>query len=81
MTQQELFDEFLSLPVEAQRQVVNFIAFLRQSYRLTEPRSQGEDVDLIGDQFIGIWRDRQDLANSNAWVRSIRENEWSKFRG
>jgi hypothetical protein len=81
MTQQELLDEFLSLPVEAQRQVVNFIAFLRQNYRLTEPASQGGEVDLISDQFIGIWRDRQDLVNSNAWVRSIRENEWSKSRG
>ncbi len=81
MTQEELLDEFLSLPLEGQRQVVNFITFLRQSYTLTEPISQGRDLDLISDQFIGIWRDRQDLANSNAWVRSIRENEWSKFRG
>ena len=81
MTQQELLDEFFSLPLEGQRQVVNLIAFLRQSYTLTEPISQGRDLDLISDQFIGIWRDRQDLANSNTWVRSIRENEWSKFRG
>ena len=81
MTQQELLDEFLSLPVEAQRQVVNSIAFLRQSYTLPQPAPQGLDVDLISDQFIGMWRDRQDLANSNAWVRSVRENEWSKSRG
>ena len=81
MTQQELLDEFLSLPLEAQHQVVNFIAFLRQTYTIAQPTSQEVTVDLIGDPFIGMWRDRQDLANSHAWVRSIRENEWSNSRG
>ncbi len=76
MTQQELLDEFLSLPAEAQRQVVNFIAFLRQSYTVNKPASPALDIDLISDPFMGMWRDRQDLANSNTWVRSLRETEW-----
>ncbi|HBL12365.1 MAG TPA: hypothetical protein DD379_13335 [Cyanobacteria bacterium UBA11162] len=81
MTQEELLDQFLSLPTEAQRQVLNFIAFLQQKYRLTEPASPGIDVDIRRDPFIGMWRDRQDLANSTNWVRTVRENEWSKLRG
>ncbi|MFM7600353.1 MAG: hypothetical protein ACKO7R_04010 [Pseudanabaena sp.] len=32
MTQQELFQAFESLPIEAQRQALNFIAFLQQTY-------------------------------------------------
>ena len=32
MTQQELFQAFESLPTEAQRQALNFIAFLQQTY-------------------------------------------------
>ena len=32
MTQQELFKAFESLPTEAQRQALNFIAFLQQTY-------------------------------------------------
>ncbi|EDX76392.1 hypothetical protein MC7420_4648 [Coleofasciculus chthonoplastes PCC 7420] len=80
MTQEELLNDFLSLPTEAQRQVLNFIAFLKK-YRETEPTSQATDVDLVNDPFIGMWRERQDLANSTAWVRSVRENEWSKSRG
>ena len=32
-TQQELFKAFESLPVEAQRQALNFIAFLQQTYQ------------------------------------------------
>lgn len=81
MTQEELLNEFLSLPTEAQRQLLNFIAFLRQKYRITEPVSQARDIDWINDPFIGMWRERQDLANSTAWVRTVRENEWLKSRG
>jgi hypothetical protein len=78
MTQQELLNEFLSLPPEAQRQLMDFIAFLRQRYAVVEPASQSPNIDLINDSFIGMWSDRQDLADSTAWVHSVRENEWSK---
>jgi hypothetical protein len=85
MTQQELLNEFFSLPAEAQSQVIDFIAFLRQKYTVVEPASQSQDVDLVNDSFIGMWRvgvarrrHRQDLADSTAWVRNVRENEWSK---
>jgi hypothetical protein len=77
MTQQELLNEFLSLPAEAQRQVIDFIAFLRQRYTVFEPASESPNIDLINDSFIGMWSDRQDLADSTAWVRGVRENEWS----
>ena len=33
MTQQELFKAFESLPTESQRQALNFIAFLHQTYQ------------------------------------------------
>ncbi|WP_414517378.1 hypothetical protein [Nostoc sp. PCC 9305] len=78
MTQQELLNEFLSLPPEAQRQLMDFIAFLRQKYVVVELASQSPDFDLINDSFIGMWSDRQDLADSTAWVRGVRENEWSR---
>ncbi|MEH2246000.1 hypothetical protein [Nostoc sp.] len=80
-----MFNEFLSLSAEAQRQVIDYIAFLGQKYAVVEPTSQSPDFDLINDSFIGMWsvgvarrRHRQDLADSTAWVRSVRENEWSK---
>jgi hypothetical protein len=85
MTQQELLNEFLALPSEAQRQVIDFIAFLRQKYTVVDPASGSQGVDLLNDSFIGMWRvgvarrrHRQDLADSTAWVRSVRENECSK---
>ncbi|YAF94438.1 MAG: hypothetical protein AB3A66_17775 [Nodularia sp. CChRGM 3473] len=79
MTQPELLNEFLSLPAEAQRQVIDFIAFLRQRYPVVEPASQSSDVDFINHSFIGMWSDRQNLTDSTAWVRGMRKNEWSKL--
>ncbi|MFK0729589.1 MAG: hypothetical protein ACFKPT_28070 [Gloeotrichia echinulata GP01] len=76
MTQQELLNQFLSLPEEAQRQVIDFIAFLRQKYAVVEPPSSSVDFDLRNDSFIGMWRERENLADSTAWVRSVRENEY-----
>jgi hypothetical protein len=77
MTNQEFLGEFLSLPTEAQNQVVSLIAYLKQKYIYTESISVSLDVDLTNDAFIGMWQDRQDLGSAN-WVRNLRENEWSK---
>ncbi|MEI6429383.1 MAG: hypothetical protein WCO45_13530 [Pseudanabaena sp. ELA607] len=80
MTNQEVLSEFLSLPADAQSQVVSLIVFLKQKYTDTELHSPSLNVDLVNDPFIGMWRDRQDL-DSNAWVRNLRKSEWSKTGG
>ncbi|MBE9198452.1 hypothetical protein IQ233_04905 [Nodularia sp. LEGE 06071] len=77
MPQPELLNEFLSLPAEAQRQVIEFIAFLRQRYVVVEPASQSSEDNFINYSFIGMWSDRQNLTDSTAWVRNIREHECS----
>lgn len=81
MIQQELLDGFLSLPAEAQRQVLDFIAFLQQRYKSTQSTDRLPDTNLITNEFIGMWCDRQDLVESSIWVRNVRESEWSKFDG
>jgi hypothetical protein len=80
MTNQEILGEFLSLPAEAQSQVVSLIAFLKQKYIYSEPLSVSSNDDFMSDPFIGMWRDRQDLG-STTWVRNLRESEWSKTHG
>lgn len=52
---------------------------LQKIASVVEPASESPDFDLINDSFIGMWSDRQDLADSTAWVRGVRENEWSKL--
>ena len=60
MTQPNLLDEFSSLPVDAPRQVTDFVLFLRQKYQ-TETPTRSNDTEIRDDKFIGMWSDREDL--------------------
>ena len=31
---------------------------------------------LRTEPFIGMWQDREDMADSTGWVRSIRQQQW-----
>ncbi|HEX8920343.1 MAG TPA: hypothetical protein VF766_02625 [Pyrinomonadaceae bacterium] len=81
MKQEEILREFLSLPPEDQRQVEDFIAFLHDRGRRSSSIEKPESSDLAKDSFIGMWRDREDMQDSSAWVRNAREREWIKQSG
>lgn len=34
---------------------------------------------LSEEPFIGMWRDREDMADSSEWVRKVRQREWARF--
>ena len=76
MTQQQFVEEYAALPDEAQRQIADFLAFLRQKYQsaASEPLSHSED--LASEPFVGMWRDNVDLEDSTDWVRNVRQTEW-----
>jgi hypothetical protein len=46
---------------------------LRQRYEL---KSNNPNGNLSDEEFIGMWKDREDLRDSTAWVRKIRQSEW-----
>ncbi len=77
MTQEDIIKEIGSLPPEGQRQVIDFIAFMRQRYSRS-PLTEKTVVDLRSEAFIGMWRDREDLADSSEWVRRVRQSEWAQ---
>ena len=76
MTNEEIIREFSALPFEARREVADFIAFLRSRYG----KKDGEltDLDLSKEGFVGMWKDRQEMQDSSAFVRELRETEWTK---
>ncbi len=77
MTADEILREISSLPPEGQRQVIDFIAFIRQ--RCGQSREvENNPSDLFAERFVGIWQDRNDLNDSSEWVRLHREAEWTK---
>ena len=63
-----------ALPPEQQAEVLDFIEFLGARRRPVTTKARRRE--LRDDPFIGMWADRQDMADSSAWVRRMREREW-----
>lgn len=76
MNQEQILRDLIALPPMAQQLVADFITFLRLRYA-QEP-SEGIDAlpPLRDEPFIGMWRDRTDMTDSSAWVRTVRTREW-----
>ena len=70
----QLEERFRALPPEAQRQILDFMAFLEQRYRFTSHRRHKKPLQSYA--FVGLWRERKDMENSEQWVRAIRRQEW-----
>jgi hypothetical protein len=77
MTNEEILREINSLPFEAQRQVEDFILFMRGRYQDSQSKITPTS-DLESEEFVGMWRDREDMQDSSAWVRNIRQSHWCK---
>jgi hypothetical protein len=77
MTNEEILREINSLPLEAQRQIEDFVAFLRDRYKGTQAATAAI-LDLESEPFVGMWRDRDDMRDSSAWARHVRETHWGK---
>lgn len=77
MTNEEMLREINSLPPEAQRQLEDFISFLRQRYKSSEPKTAPRS-GLESEAFVGMWRDREDMRDSSAWVRNVRRTHWGE---
>ena len=69
--------EIASLPPEAQKQVIDFVAFLKTRYP-TQPVRKTRRTRLADEPFIGMWRNREDMRDGTAWVQSLRRHEWER---
>ena len=76
MEREKIINDITNLPPEAQRQVIDFIEFLRVRYTQPQRMKTTKRKDIGNESFIGIWKDRKDMGNSSVWVRNIRESEW-----
>ena len=77
MTYEEILRELASLPPEAQKEAADFITFLHERYSRSKSVEQ-DGRDLATLSFVGMWRDREDMRDSTAWVRKLRKREWVK---
>lgn len=76
MREERIWREYTALPPELQKQVADFITFLRTRYTPPRVSKTAKRTKLASEPFIGMWRNREDLQDSSAWVRSIRQREW-----
>lgn len=79
MREERIWREYAALPPELQKQVADFITFLRTRYvppRVSKPARR----KLANEPFIGMWQNREDMQDSSAWVRRIRQSEWMSHR-
>ena len=73
MTSEEMLKQIAALPVAARREIEDAIARLRAAYS----RADTSQTKFEDEAFFGLWRDRDEMADSTAWVRSVREKQWA----
>jgi hypothetical protein len=79
MQAQETIRKIAALPPEAQAVVFDLLDTLAKRYATRTKVKPGSQMKgLRNDPFIGIWRDRKDMANSADYVRSLRQTEWQR---
>lgn len=76
MNPEKLLQDIASLPPVAQQEVIDFIEFLKWRYSGIPDKSNDNLPNLEDEPFIGMWRNRTDMADSTAWVRNLRTKEW-----
>lgn len=67
--------EMASLPPEAQKEIIDFLAFLKTRYPSSSAPKKAKRGRLTEEPFIGMWQDRKDMQDSTTWVRKLRQWE------
>ena len=76
MEYEDIWQEFTTLPPDAQALVADFIVSLKQRHNKLQSPGQLKQADWRSDPFIGLWQDREDMQDSTQWVRTTRSSEW-----
>ena len=76
MNAQTISREITELPSDVQREVFDFVEFLRVRYRSTKEDLAKKPLPISEEPFIGIWKGREDIGDSSEWVRGVRQKEW-----
>ncbi len=78
MENEGFYNKFESLPIEAKKQVLAYMDFLKERYE-NKLKGIGERKSIKNNKFVGMWEDREDLNDSSAWIKNMRKKEWEKI--
>ena len=87
MTRDIFWKQFSALPPTSKRLVEELVSVLGAG--LVEPASPSLATHtaklrpkmLSSQAFVGMWRDREEMADSTEWVRQQRQQEWNRSGG
>ncbi len=78
MENEGFYNKFESLPIEAQKQVLDFVDFLKKRYE-SKIKGSRERKSIKNNKFVGMWESREDLKDSTSWVKNLRKKDWGKI--
>jgi hypothetical protein len=60
-------------------QIINSLSdeekkIISQNITISFPVQQNNSINLANEPFIGMWKDRKDMEDSNQWLRQLRQN-------
>ena len=76
METEKIYNDISNLPPEAQRQLFDFLDFLKNRYPKPRAAKTSRGKRITDSPFIGIWKDRKDMSDSTKWARNLRGSEW-----
>ncbi|NOY69852.1 MAG: DUF2281 domain-containing protein [Deltaproteobacteria bacterium] len=76
MEPEKIIHEIKELPPEAQKELTVFIDFLKLRHKKIRTKKRGTGINLAKEPFIGVWKDRKDMMDSQLWLRRMRKAEW-----
>lgn len=80
MKQEKIAREFASLSPELQRQVLDFIAFLKTRSGAPEHPKTSKRVPLREEAFVDMWQGRKEMRDSTKWVRDLTRDPLPRVR-
>jgi mRNA-degrading endonuclease RelE of RelBE toxin-antitoxin system len=76
MSESTVSKKIKKLPPEAKQQAQDFVDFLYERYVKDGTKKSGKK-SILESSFFGMWKDREDMQDSTAWVRKVRKSQWS----
>lgn len=77
MTLEEaILEKVRVLPIEKQQEILKLAESFAQEVEAAQEQPQ---MDWKNDPFVGMWKDREDMADSTEWVRQVRRREWNRL--
>lgn len=76
MSESTVAKKIKKLPPEAKQQAQDFVDFLYERY-VKDEKKKSVKKSILESSFFGMWKDREDMKDSTAWVRKVRKSQWS----